>query len=126
MQGPSGTDDGSKLIRRVTQYAVNSEKKSSNFCLDPILSGHEIIKIIMQLLYHVLRALQLRSVGSGPTYVEFFSDNACQNASFVVQTDNNGADGPCGPITGGEVNSVNITVLYPGCTGMKRFTCHTA
>ena len=81
---------------------------------------------MMELLYHFLQALQLRSVGSHPTYIEFFSDNACQNASFVVQTDNNGADGPCGPITGDEVNSVNVTMLKSGCTGMKRFTCHKA
>ena len=79
---------------------------------------------MMDLLYHVFQALQLRSTDAGPTYIHFFSDEACDDASSVVQTSTNVANGSCGSLTGDEVHSINLTTLYPGCNGMKSFTRH--
>ena len=79
----------------------------------------------MFLLYNLLQALQRRNVESGPTYINFFTDSACHNASFVAQTNNNVANGQCG-FAGDGVNSVNVTELFFGCSGMEHFTDHSA
>ena len=71
----------------------------------------------MRLFHEILLRLNLRSVASNTTIIDFFEDDACQNAAFKVETDTNSYNGQCGGLSG--INSVNVTMLAPDCTGKK-------